>query len=118
MLILIPNKFFIPIKYIDKEQLHLYGKKGPLVYGKKGYPYKKSKKSKKYKKRDSIIDYFRDMEEVYNDEDKYDFDYDFEIYEEIDDEYVDDKYELEDIPNNNEYEDLFLELDSENIEEV
>lgn len=112
MLILIPDKFFIPVKYVDKNLLNLYG-----LYDKKVYPYKKSKKSKQYENRDSIIDYFRDMEENYNYEDNNDLNYDLKIYEEIDDEYVD-NYSAEDNLNNHEYDDLFLELDNENIEEV
>ncbi len=105
MLILIPDKFFIPVKYIDKNVLHLYGKRTLAFI--------KDKKSKKYKNRDSIIDYFRDMEEDYDYEDNDDFNYDLKIYEEIDDEYV-----FEYNQNDNEYDDLFLELDNENIEEV
>lgn len=109
MLILIPDKFFIPVKYVDKNLLNLYG-----LHDKKVYPYKKSKK---YKNRDSIIDYFRDMEEYYNDEDNNDLNYDLKIYAEIDNEYAD-EYSVEDNLNNNEYDDLFLELDNENVEEV
>lgn len=118
MFIVVPNNFFIPVKYIDKAQLHLYCESLPQ-YDEKLYPYKKSKKGKKSKKcknRDSIIDYFRDMESDYEyDYNNYDenFNYQSEIFREIDDE-----YSLESITDDPKYKDLFLELDNENIEEV
>jgi len=128
MFILIPNKFFIQVKPVSKSTLDLYDNGFSYDYkksfeDKKGKKNKKVKKGKKHKYRDSIIDYFRDMEEdnYYQDDsiDGYDDIYELEEDNEIDSDYLlestysdeDDKYEYED-------EDLFLEIDTNDIKEV
>lgn len=123
MFILIPKKFFVPVKYIDKGLLHLYGKIIP-IYDKKQLDDNKNITFKKHKYRDSIIEYFNDSDK---EETPYDTDID-KIFTEIDDEYVaemtnDKDKELENniLDNNildNENEDLFLELNNDNINEV
>lgn len=106
MFILIPSNFLISVKYIDKNQLDLCNKKA-LPYEEMHYKYdekcfkhedkcpkckdsKKNKKNKHHRQCDSIIDYFRYMEEedVYSDISDYEdaeqvYKYDYEDAEEV-----------------------------------
>ena len=128
MYILIPNKYFIPVKYIDKNLLHLYDEDHhhheeeyyhddhnceDHHYHHNHEDDHKDKKSKKCKYRDSIIDYFNDMENNNENNTKNKDNTENKILSEIDEEYV-----LESTGGEKESKDLFLDLNDESIEKV